>query len=69
MCLSLYTPQNCTLQARVGKMSSGGKCHMCTAVDESYTIAQWSAYLPSKQVPGSSLGGAIRHSSDLACKV
>ena len=36
-----------------------GKCHVCAAVDESYTIAPWLAHLPGKQkVSGTNLGGA-----------
>ena len=29
------------------------RCHVCTAVDESYTIAQWLAHLPCRpKIPG-----------------
>ena len=35
-----------------------GECYVCTAVNENYTIAQWSAHLFGKQnVPGSNPGG------------
>ena len=39
-----------------------GKCHVCAAVDESYSIAQSFAHLPGKQkVPGSNPGGVALH--------
>ena len=39
--------------------ASWGKCHVCAAVDESYTIAQRLAHLPGEQtVSGSDPGGA-----------
>ena len=46
----------CELPESASKL---GKCHVCAAVDESYTIAQRSARLPTKQkVLVSSPGGA-----------
>ena len=37
--------------------SNLGKCHVCAAVDESYTIVQSLAHLPGKQkAPGSNPG-------------
>ena len=45
----------CELPASSSKL---GKCHVCAAVDETYTIAQCLAHLPGKQkVPGSNPGG------------
>ena len=38
-------------------ISNLGKCHVCAAVDESYTMVQSLAHLPGKQkVPGSNPG-------------
>ena len=47
--------ENCEL---LGGASKLGKCHVCTAVEESYAIVQRFAHLPGKQkVPGSNPGG------------
>ena len=54
---------------KITKASKLGKCHVCAAVDESYTIAQWLAHLSGKQkVPGSNPGYAACHFSTKLAK-